>query len=382
MKLSVRRTYLGDRLCFPDVAGDRLVDVQAVYAWQLTRTGTHRDDAVARAAREIPCALPALLQADPGLALVRRIRDEAGASDGDIPEDCTWPGENALLGPPVGRPATIWDMTGNYPRTRHAEQGAQADAPPPDLTGFLKTPGSLAGPHDDVRYPAISEHVQPEMELAVVIGRRSSRLEAGTAMDAVAGYVGFCDLSARDIATLDNHRVDRAKGFDTFTVIGPWFVTADEIPDPHQLRVRFWVNGELRQDGSTAEMFHSIPAQLAWLTSAVSLVPGDVVATGTPPGVSPIRPGDELRGEVEGLGSIATRVVQGLPGRSQEVVRPDHRPPHVRHRGAVEPEAFGRLAEVAADDVLELVDLDLDVGVERVDVVDREQPGRHVLTRN
>lgn len=311
MKLAVRRTYLGDRLCFPDIARGRLVDVQAVYGWQLERTGIHRDDAISRSAREIPSGLPALLRADPGLTLVRRIREQAAAdaAGGDMPEDCTWSGEDALLGPPVGRPATIWDMTGNYPRTRHGAPGSQEDASPRDLTGFLKAPGSLAGPYDDVLYPAISSHVQPEMELAVVIGRRSRRLDARTAMDAVAGYVGFCDLSARDIATLDNRRVDRAKGFDTFTIIGPWFVTADEIPDPHQLRVRFWVNGELRQDGSTAEMFHTIPEQLAWLTSALTLTPGDVVATGTPPGVSSIYPGDQLRGEIEGLGSIAHKVV-------------------------------------------------------------------------
>jgi 2-keto-4-pentenoate hydratase/2-oxohepta-3-ene-1,7-dioic acid hydratase in catechol pathway len=157
---------------------------------------------------------------------VRRIREQAAAdaAGGGIPQDCTWSADDALLGPPVGRPATIWDMTGNYPARATVRQ-------------------------------------------------------------------------------------DRAKGFDTFTIIGPWFVTADEIPDPHQLRIRFWVNGELRQDGSTAEMFHPIPGQLAWLTSVITVAPGDVVATGTLPGVSSIRPGDELRGEIEGLGPIANKVI-------------------------------------------------------------------------
>lgn len=312
MKLAVRRTYLGDRLCFPGIAGDRLVDLQAVYAWQLERTGTHHDDAIARSARELPAGLPALLAADPAFALARRVSEQAAADEacGDIPEDCTWPADDARLGPPVGRPATIWDMTGNYPRARPGDPEWREASSRGVLTGFLKAPGSLAGPHDDVVYPAISDQVQPEMELAVVIGRRSSRVKAGTAMDAVAGYVGFCDLSARDIAVLDNRRVDRAKGFDTFTLVGPWFVTADEIPDPHQLAIRFWVNGELRQDGTTAGMFYSIPEQLAWLTSALTLAPGDVVATGTPPGVSSIHPGDELRGEVDGLGSITSTVVK------------------------------------------------------------------------
>jgi 2-keto-4-pentenoate hydratase/2-oxohepta-3-ene-1,7-dioic acid hydratase in catechol pathway len=314
VKLAIRRTYLGDRLCFPDVIPDRLVDVQAVYAWQLERKGAYRDDAIARSQRAIPSGLPALLQVDPGLTVVREVHEQAvaNADKGDLPEDCTWSNGKAALGPPVGHPGTVWGMTGNYPRTRPdpaAPDPGEAEAPRP-LTGFLKAAGSLAGPCDDVIYPAISHQVHPEMELAVVIGRRSRGLDAESAMDAVAGYVGFCDLGARDVSELDNRRMDRGKGFDTFSIVGPWFVTADEVPEPHKLRIRYWVNGELRQDGSTAEMFHMIPEQLAWLTSALTLAPGDVLSTGTPPGVSSIQPGDELRGEIEGLGVIANTVVR------------------------------------------------------------------------
>jgi 2-keto-4-pentenoate hydratase/2-oxohepta-3-ene-1,7-dioic acid hydratase in catechol pathway len=308
VKLAIRRTYLGDRLCFPDVVPGYLVDVQAAYAWQLDTRGAYRDDAIARAQREIEPELPALLQADPRLEVVRRVRDQVADGDG-LPEECTWPAD-VLLGPPVGHPATVWDMSSNYPRERASGVGpsrGQADGPPP-LSGYLKAVGSLAGPYDDLIYPAISDRVAPEMELAVVIGKRSRRLEAGTALDAVAGYVGFCDVGARDVSGADNGRADRSKGFESFSIVGPWFVTADEIPDPHCLRIRYWVNGELRQDGTTGEMFHPIPEQLAWLTSALTLAPGDVVATGTPPGVSTVRPGDELRGEIEGLGAIANRV--------------------------------------------------------------------------
>ncbi|HEY6786426.1 MAG TPA: fumarylacetoacetate hydrolase family protein [Trebonia sp.] len=311
MKLAIRRTYFGDRLCFPDVVPGRLVDVQAAYAWQLEARGAYRDDAIARAQREIAPELPVLLQADPSLGAVRRVCDQVADGDG-LPEECTWPADEVLLGPPVGHPATVWDMSSNYPRER-ASAGAPSSGPagdPPPLSGYLKAVGSLAGPHDDLVYPAISERVAPEMELAVVIGKRSRGLDAATAMDAVAGYVGFCDVGARDVSAADNNRADRSKGFETFSIIGPWFVTADEIPDPHCLRIRYWVNGELRQDGTTGEMFHPIPEQLAWLTSALTLAPGDVVATGTPPGVSTVRPGDELRGEIEGLGAIANRVVR------------------------------------------------------------------------
>lgn len=308
MKLAVRRSYLGDRLCFAEVVPNQLVDVRAAYAHQLVRSGEHRDDALARARQEIASDLPALLRADPGLTAVRKAHEHvvALAGAGDPPPDYTWP--SGELGPPIGRPRTVWGMGANYPRTRSGPDPRAADGPPA-LGGFLKAVSSLAGPHDDIRYPAGSSRVEPELELALVIGRRSRGLTEESAMDAVAGYVSFCDISARDIGELDNRRLDRAKGFDTFGIVGPWFVTADEIPDPHRLRIRYWVNDELWQDGSTGEMFHRIPEQLAWLTSALTLEPGDVLSTGTPPGVGSVLPGDVVRGEIEGLGVLANTVV-------------------------------------------------------------------------
>ncbi|HEY4459792.1 MAG TPA: fumarylacetoacetate hydrolase family protein [Pseudonocardiaceae bacterium] len=314
MKLAVRRTYLGDRLCFPEVVQDRLVDVQAVYAYQLTRGGLDREDAVARSQSEIGADLPALLRADPDLTVVRKVYEQvmAAADIGDLPADCVWSAEGTEFGPPIGQPRTVWGMTANYPRTRSGPDPRTADGIP-NPAGFLKSAGSLAGPYDDVRYPAISRRVDPELELGVVIGRRARQLTAERAMDVVAGYVMIVDVGARDIGEADNRRLERAKGFDTFTIVGPWFVTADEIADPHRLGIKFWVNGELRQDGSTAEMFHPIPEQLAWLTSALTLIPGDVLSTGTPPGVSGIRPGDQLSGEIEGLGFVANTVVADTP---------------------------------------------------------------------
>jgi 2-keto-4-pentenoate hydratase/2-oxohepta-3-ene-1,7-dioic acid hydratase in catechol pathway len=306
----MRRTYLGDRLCFPDVADSRLVDVQAAYARMLTVRGSHRDDAIRRSRREIPEALPELLQADPDLGVVHAVHEWASAAvgAGDLTEDCTWSADRTLLGPPIGRPHTIWGMSANYPRERRTPPPADA-TPSRPLQGFLKAPSALTGPYDRLCYPAISQRVDPELELGVVIGRRARRLEPGSAMRAVAGYVTFIDVGARDVAELDNHRMDRAKGFDTFGIVGPWFVTADEIPEPHALRIRLWVNGEPRQDGSSSEMYHSIPEQLCWLTEALTLTPGDLLATGTPPGVSSIQRGDELRGEIDGLGVVECTVV-------------------------------------------------------------------------
>ncbi|MFD4548901.1 fumarylacetoacetate hydrolase family protein [Streptomyces sp. NPDC058466] len=310
MKIASRRTPFGDRLCFAEVVPHHLLDIQAAFVRRLETQGVHRDDALARSRLDIPGDLPALLQADPQLTAVRWVFDWAveQADSGDL-RDCLWSDDPERLGPPVGRPQTIWCMLANYPRRPSDPDQRQQPQPQRGLQGCLKPPGSLAGPHDALRHPVISERVDPEMELAVVIGHRSRFLTPDTALRAVAGYVGFCDVGSRDVSERDNNRMDRGKGFDTYGITGPWFVTADEIPDPHRLRIRGWVNGELRQDGSTAQMFHSVPEQLAWLTEALTLTPGDVLSTGTPPGHGVVRPGDVVRGEIEGLGVIENKVV-------------------------------------------------------------------------
>ena len=323
MKIAVRRTYYGDRLCFPGVVPNALVDVRAAYARMLVvRDGLHRGDAVVRAERAIAADLPGLLRDDADLEQVRRLHDWTleHAETGDLHDGCTWQDVPELLGPPVGEPHVVWGMSGNYLREAPdpaAAGSAQSDRPapsdrpegPPNQRGFLKATCALAGPYDDIRYPSISRHIVPEIELAVVIGRRCHGLRREEAMSAVAGYVILCDIGARDVGALDGRALDRAKGFDTFAVVGPWFVTADEVPEPHKLRINAWVNGQVRQDGCTSGMLHDIPEQLEWLSSALTLRPGDVVSTGTPPGPAPIEPGDVLRGEIEGLGALECVVV-------------------------------------------------------------------------
>jgi 2-keto-4-pentenoate hydratase/2-oxohepta-3-ene-1,7-dioic acid hydratase in catechol pathway len=313
VKIASRRTPFGDRLCFPEVVPGQLVDIQAAFVRRLETDGVHRDDALARARLAVAGDLPALLRADPQLTAVRRVFEWAvsHAGSGDLDHDCLWSDEPRRLGPPIGQPRTIWCMLANYPRepVGSAPSGTAPARSVRSPQGCLKAVGALAGPHDDLRYPTICEKVDPEMELGVVIGSRSRHLTPDSAMRAVAGYVGFCDVGSRDVSERDGNRMDRGKGFDTFGITGPWFVTADEIPDPHRLRIRSWVNGEPRQDGSTAEMFHSVPDQLAWLTEALTLAPGDVLSTGTPLGHPLVRPGDVVRGEIEGLGVIETEVV-------------------------------------------------------------------------
>ncbi|MEU9154596.1 fumarylacetoacetate hydrolase family protein [Streptomyces sp. NPDC048417] len=310
MKIASRRSPFGDRLCFAGLVPRQLVDIQGAFVRQLEVDGVHREDALARSRLVVPDGgLPALLQLDPQLTIVRRLFDWVVSclDSGVLDEDCLWSDEPERLGAVVGRPRTVWCMGGNYLRRRLAP----GEEPPPRRGpgGGLKAGGALTGPYDELRSPVISERVDSEMELAVVIGPRSRLLTPDDAMAAVAGYVGFCDVTSRDVAELDNHRMDRAKGFDTYGICGPWFVTADEIPDPHALRIRQWVNGEVRRDGSTAEMFHPVPEQLAWLTAALTLAPGDVLSTGAPAGQGAVRPGDVVRGEVEGLGVIENTVV-------------------------------------------------------------------------
>ncbi|MER5791437.1 fumarylacetoacetate hydrolase family protein [Streptomyces sp. NPDC001980] len=309
MKIASRRTPFGDRLCFAEVLPDQLVDLRAAFVRRLETEGVHRDDALARSRRVVPADLPELLRTDPGLDAVQRLFDwvVTHADSGVLDQDGLWSAEPGRLGPPIGRPHTVWCMLANYPR-RSPTPGGRPPIPR-GLQGCLKAPGALAGPYDDLRHPAISERVDPEMELAAVIGTRSRHLTLDNALRAVAGYVGFSDVGSRDVSELDNNRMDRAKGFDTYGICGPWFVTADEIPDPHGLRIRQWVNGEVRQNGSTTEMFHTIPEQLVWLTAAMTLAPGDLLSTGTPAGHGAVRPGDVVRGEVEGLGVIENKVV-------------------------------------------------------------------------
>ena len=315
MKIASRRTLFGDRLCFPELVPHHLVDIQAAFVRRLETGGVHRDDALARARLAVPGDLPALLQADPELTAVRRVFDWAvdHADTGELDEECLWPDQPERLGPPIGRPQTIWCMLANYPRepsrTEPSRTAPARSDTPQGPRGCLKAVSALAGPHDELRYPAITKKVDPEMELGVVIGPRSRFLTPETAMQAVAGYVAFVDTGSRDVSDLDNHRTGRSKGFDTYGITGPWFVTADEIPDPHHLRIRSWINGELCQDGTTAAMLNSIPDQLAWLTQALTLAPGDILSTGTPLAHHLVHPGDTLRAEIDGLGLIETKVV-------------------------------------------------------------------------
>ena len=189
---------------------------------------------------------------------------------------------------------------------------------------FYKAP-ELVGPEGAVELLDIPPVVvyQPEAELAFVIGKQAKNVTEAEAMNYVFGYVPFFDISARGL----NRRTQFVpKGQDTYGPCGPWITTRDEIPDPHDLTVRSWVNGQMRQNYSTKHMAHKIPAQIAWLSRFVQLQPGDVIATGTyHEGLGPINDGDVLEIEIENLGRAKffikgygpRKEAEWIPGTSQ-----------------------------------------------------------------
>ncbi len=169
---------------------------------------------------------------------------------------------------------------------------------------FFKPPSAVIGPEDEI-VPPDSPRVDYEAELAVVIGRRCRNVRPREAMDVVLGYTCMNDVTDRAAQGWDKNWV-RAKGFDTSAPLGPVIVTADELSGPFRVMAR--VNGELRQDGSTADLIFPIPEIIAEITTRITLEPGDVIATGTPAGVGPIHHGDIVEVEIEGIGILRNRV--------------------------------------------------------------------------
>jgi 2-keto-4-pentenoate hydratase/2-oxohepta-3-ene-1,7-dioic acid hydratase in catechol pathway len=199
------------------------------------------------------------------------------------------------------RPTKILAVGLNY-RTHAAEAGY--DVPSEPLV-FSKPPSSVIGPLEPIVYPVLSQQVDYEGELAVVIGQRARNVPSQKAADFVLGYTCGNDVTARDLQRPDNQWT-RAKGFDTFCPLGPCIVTD---LDPAHLAVRTRVNGEIRQDGSTADMVFGVAELIATISQVMTLEPGDVILTGTPSGVGPLQPGDVVEVEIEGIGTLRNPVV-------------------------------------------------------------------------
>jgi 2-keto-4-pentenoate hydratase/2-oxohepta-3-ene-1,7-dioic acid hydratase in catechol pathway len=202
----------------------------------------------------------------------------------------------------------------------YMEDGTR-DAPAP-INAFHKSPSAIIGPGDTMVLPDAPASVfEGEAEVAVVIGKRASNVKAADAMQYVFGYMNFIDGSARGLPPPGNVFF-QMKSRDTFAPIGPWIVTADEIPDPQKLQVRLWNNGVLRQNFNTSDMAHDIKRCIAWATSIHTLEPGDILATGTNHrGLHPFQNGDRIELETEGLGRLAFNVRDDLERKWELVTR-------------------------------------------------------------
>lgn len=218
---------------------------------------------------------------------------------GITPTERTIPLEEVRLVAPIIPRSKVIGVARNW--AEHAEELGNATPSSPQL--FLKPNTSVTGPGDPVTLPEFSEEVSLEAELAVVIGRMAKSVPVERVPEVVFGYTCANDLTARDVQRTDLQWA-RAKGFDGACPLGPWIETELDTED---LRIRSWVDGEPQQDGTTQDMVFSVPELVSFVSEAFTLLPGDVILTGTPSGVALVREGQEAEVEVEGIGSLTTR---------------------------------------------------------------------------
>lgn len=217
------------------------------------------------------------------------------------------------LGPCVAGLQKIVCIGLNY-SDHAAETGAE---PPEEPIIFAKALNALCGPNDDVEMPRGSTALDWEVELAVIIGRKTKYVSEAEAMDYVAGFAIMNDVSERNFQTKRSGQWTKGKSHDTFGPLGPWLVTRDEVADPHNLDMWLDVNGERRQTGNSNTLIFNVPHVISYLSQFMTLMPGDVISTGTPPGVGMgmkppqyLKPGDVMTLSIAGLGEQRQTVVQ------------------------------------------------------------------------
>ena len=230
--------------------------------------------------------------------------------------------EPNLLKAPVERPSKIWAAAGNYKRGTAGlgdarGRGTAAKTSPEELLEniFLKPPSAIAGPGENILIPKNADSIFPELELCVVIGKQARNVSKERAFDVIFGYTIMLDVTARGYGLSKNLSGTRnvRKGFETFAPIGPWITTKDEIGDPHNLWMKLWINGELKQSAKTDAMINDIATQVSFLSQVTTLLPGDLITTGNPD--SPefqekLKPGDVLKSEIEGIGAMTNGVAK------------------------------------------------------------------------
>lgn len=301
-----------------------VIDLNRAYREMLDEEGVPR--AEARAEALVPPEIVAFLsgeeeslrEAQRAISWVNSKRASAGASsqggnalDRLLREKGIWFLHDEIrLGPAIPNPPRLMAIGLNF--REHAEETGMKV---PDYPIVFSKAGRVVGPGDIVQVPRAVEQVDYEVELAVVIGKRASAVSVESAYDYVAGYMTFNDLTARDF----QFRVSQwmlGKSPDDFSAMGPFLVLKDEVPDPHSLRLTARVGVEILQDSTTADMVFSVAELISYISQVMTLVPGTIIATGTPPGVGAgrtpprfLRSGERIRVEVEGLGSLENEVV-------------------------------------------------------------------------
>jgi 2-keto-4-pentenoate hydratase/2-oxohepta-3-ene-1,7-dioic acid hydratase in catechol pathway len=217
-----------------------------------------------------------------------------------------------LLAPVIPR-SKIVAVGRNY-AAHAAEMGDEVPKTP--LT-FFKPNTSVIGPGEPIIYPRASREVSFEGELALVIGRICKEVPVSRVPEVIFGYTIANDVTARDLQKSDGQWA-RAKGYDTFCPLGPWITTHQSLEEAAALAIRTTLDGELRQDGNTKDMILTIPELVAYISSYTTLLPGDVILTGTPSGVGPMLPGQEVSVEIEGIGTLTNPVAGTLPDEASE----------------------------------------------------------------
>jgi 2-keto-4-pentenoate hydratase/2-oxohepta-3-ene-1,7-dioic acid hydratase in catechol pathway len=220
--------------------------------------------------------------------------------------------EGIRLGSPVARPSKIVCIGLNY-----ANHAKETGAPmPPEPVVFMKSTTALAGPFDNIVIPKNSVKTDWEVELAVVIGKKASYVDEQDAADYIAGYCLHNDVSEREFQIERNGTWDKGKGCDTFAPLGPWLVTSDEVADVDNLRLWLKLNGKTVQDGNTSDFIFKVPFLISYVSQFMTLLPGDVISTGTPAGVglgmNPqvyLKAGDVVELGIDGLGTAKQSVV-------------------------------------------------------------------------
>ena len=275
-----------------------------------TRLGVLRSDGSRIAEVSEPGDMLALIDAGVrGLDKVREAAAKGGGHEHRVDE--------VELLPPLPQPrGNVIAIGRNY--EKHAAETAEIEGREPSPpTVFTKAITSLIEPFGDIVIdPAVSDKIDWEVELAVIVGKAGANISRAVARQHVFGYMALNDVTARDIQSGWGGQYFKGKSLDRSCPTGPWIVTADEVPDPQALSLQLRVNGVTKQDGNTRDMIHAVDAIIEWVSKGMTLLPGSIIATGTPDGVgfarTPpefLRPGDVMETEVEGVGMLRNRIV-------------------------------------------------------------------------